>query len=137
MTTLAYDGQNFAADRQMSLHMVKVQKIFRLPNGAVVGGAGDYNKIVKSIRYMLGQGDKVEGPADGNTMLMMVHNKKVYLSVDYGDTMMPVRDKKFAIGSGSSYAMGAMQAGATAKEAIKIAAKLDPDTGPTVDSVEV
>lgn len=137
MTTVVWDGISFAADRRMSLHGGNVQKIFRLPSGAVVGGAGDYNKIVKSVRYMMGQGDKPEGPADGNTILMMVHNKKVFLSVDYGDTMMPIKDKRFAIGSGSSYAMGALLAGKTAKEAIVIASKLDPDTGSKVDSLEV
>jgi hypothetical protein len=40
----------------------------------------------------------------------------------------PIRDEYFAIGSGGHFAVGAMDAGATAEEAVRIACKRDPNT---------
>lgn len=43
----------------------------------------------------------------------------------------------FAIGSGFKYAMGAMLAGATAAQAVEIAARLDKNTGGEVQVIDV
>lgn len=49
----------------------------------------------------------------------------------YGKNWYPVelKERYFAIGSGSNYALGALHAGATVVEAVKIASKLDPNSG--------
>jgi hypothetical protein len=46
-------------------------------------------------------------------------------------------EKKVAYGSGGDLALGAMAAGATAKQAVAIACRFDPNTGQGIDAVQV
>lgn len=44
-----------------------------------------------------------------------------------------VKDKTYAIGSGAPFAIGALAAGATPEQALKIAARFDPNTRPPIE----
>lgn len=49
----------------------------------------------------------------------------------------PILDPYFAIGSGGHFAVGAMDAGATVEEAVRIACKRDPNTSEPVHVVAI
>ena len=48
-----------------------------------------------------------------------------------------VRNKFYAIGTGAQYAMGAMEAGATPAEAVKISARYDEHTGLPIETMKL
>lgn len=48
----------------------------------------------------------------------------------------PVKNKHYAIGSGMTFAMGAMEAGKTPEEAVRLTMKLDKNTGFGVSKIE-
>jgi ATP-dependent protease HslVU (ClpYQ) peptidase subunit len=60
--------------------------------------------------------------------VILTEDKKIFTCCD-PRKWLPVKDKHYAIGSGSHFAMGAMQAGKNPEEAVKVAMKLDKGTG--------
>ena len=54
-----------------------------------------------------------------------------------GKNWYKMQGTRFAAGSGSKAALGAMMAGATAQRAVQIAIKLDPNSGPPVRMLKV
>lgn len=65
---------------------------------------------------------------DSFTVLVVTPEGEAYLAHDGLLFSGPLSADYFAIGSGSTYAMGALEAGATAFTAVRIAARLDPWT---------
>lgn len=68
---------------------------------------------------------KVETEVAG---LILTKDKKIFM-FDSGLRWIEVKDQYFAIGSGASFAKGAMASGKTPLEAVRIAMKHDPYTG--------
>lgn len=139
MTTVAFDGETLAADRQMSFHSVQVNKIYRLRDGSLAGGCGTMTLVQQLIRWLDGQGPAPDPSPEKYTVLHISKERGkpvLRLSVD-GKVPIILRTKRFAIGSGSDYAMGAMDVGANAARAIRIASKYDPATGRQVDSMKL
>jgi len=101
-----------------------------VPAGKVtLAGAGTYAKIHKFFDWISRGADPDEYVEDEGerSELIMFNNGTLYSYEGYCE---PIElDVPMAVGSGSTFAMGAMLAGATPEEAVHIAMKLDPYTG--------
>jgi len=129
MTTIAWDGKTLAADSQMTsdyIETVSLNKIL-INKDHTIGGVGscsDIKRFSQDISMQIGK----------ECEALVISNKtgKCQYHCDSGSPL----DMNFitAIGSGAKFAMGAMLAGADAKQAVKIASKLDPYTGGRIRS---
>jgi 20S proteasome alpha/beta subunit len=141
MTTVAWDGQSLAADRRASGGL-SVGKIFRMPDGSYIAGAGIYDQIVEIAAWMTGGSKADERPAlpddgGGSSLLWITKEGRAYwLTWPY---LRPVEfnEPYASVGSGSDFALGALRHGATAKQAVQIASHFDPSTGKGIDVVQV
>jgi ATP-dependent protease HslVU (ClpYQ) peptidase subunit len=138
MTTVAWDGKSLAADRRMAGWM-DAGKIFKLKDGRVLAGAGWLDEIIEVAAWLDNGGDERDKPTvdaeddESATDYLLIDGDKCYwLTAPY---LRPVEvlDGMAAVGSGAKFALGAMEAGKTAAEAVVIASKFDPHTGGGVD----
>jgi len=130
MTILAWDGRILAADK-MALcgdTQKKVTKIFKLsPGGQVVGFTGDLDLGLMLLKwYEAGACPKTfpkerdEKEAWGT--LVVVGRDGCFFYERYG-VAIPVENTFMAWGCGREVALGAMEMGATAMEAVFVASK--------------
>ena len=117
-----------AADSQATGdHHSRVHKIHRMPDGTLIGGCGVWRACHAAIEW-LRSGQEGKPPKMAGAWLLVVTPKgRVYYAEEQWPPF-PVDSKFGATGSGSQLAVGAMEAGATALEAVKIAAKHDGAT---------
>ena len=130
MTTIAWDGKTLAADSQCTgdwLEQYPVNKIHKVDD-CYLAGAGNSVDLIAYINGEEIKGDEIE-------VLRVTKKGKVTYHKN-GNGHLDVKGKT-AIGSGAGFAMGAMLAGATATETVKIASKLDPYTGGKIKSVKI
>lgn len=144
MTTIAFDGKTLASDRKMA-NRYNVQKIFKVPQGWAAG-CGDYDSIVEVVNWLVegsdrnnlpeldGRNNRGDTPAD--IIVVSPQGKVQWLTWPYLRGI-KLTEKKVAYGSGSDFALGAMAAGATAKQAVEIACRFDPYTGQGIDAVQI
>ena len=148
MTTVAFDGETLAADKQATIGYRKIveptPKIREITyNGkkALVGIAGNIDfawKIVKWLEDGEDEPDFDEPEFDEdeqNTCVMLIQDgvflfNSAGMNQNFGKI-------KWAIGSGAEYAMGAMEMGATATEAVELAMRLDIFSGMGMDVLRV
>ena len=125
MTTIAFDGETMAADKQtnggyIEGGVVKVRKI----NGSVYAATGGLEETEEFFAWVKDGGDK---PPMKDFEALEAKGKNCWW---HGERLMRCKTTiPAAIGSGARFAMGAMMAGADAKTAVNISAKLDPHTG--------
>ena len=137
MTTIATDGKTLSSDSQMTggfIEQMDMVKIFQLED-CIVGIAGGVAEAMVFVDWLKSE-TKDEKPELGDIFdaLVMYKNKVIW----YGGRLVPVKVGALnAIGSGADHAMGAMMAGATPKEAVAIAKKLDPHTGGKIRTLEL
>jgi ATP-dependent protease HslVU (ClpYQ) peptidase subunit len=148
LTTIAYRDGILAADSQVTwgptVMPCKLKKISKLPNGALFGFCGSLELGEIMRRHLIDIGS-VEGGGvledrrdldkenfegviiqpDGVT-LFFENRSWIRLSVPY-----------LAMGSGKEHAYGALDVGASAKQAVKTATKLDPNTGGKIISLSI
>ena len=131
MTTVAFDGITLAADSQTNGSYVEYHnKIARIGN-VVVACAGTVSEIAQFQRWCKDR--TKDKPILTDFSCLEIRSGKVYY---YDENLEPLTPSiPVAIGSGSDFAMGAMLAGATAKEAVKIACKLDSNSGGKIKTV--
>lgn len=130
MTTIAWDGKTLASDSQMTgsyIEQKNVSKIIR-KGGDYYGIAG---RLSEGKSFVEGEIDKL---SDETELLIVNAKGKCVWKGRHASEPMP---DKTAIGSGANFAMGAMLAGASAVEAVKIASKLDISTGGKIQSKRV
>lgn len=140
MTTIAWDGRTLAADRQSTWGgtPTKIRKIFRAEHAdgrkLIYGCAGLSHECQSYTRWIDGEICKPE--FTDLTILSIDQKGRIWYA---NQTMMWARimTKQWAIGSGCDYAMGAMAAGKTAADAVRIASNLDVSTGFGVDTLEL
>jgi len=141
MTTIAFDGKTLAADSlaiggATSPHRI-AQKIFDIGGGVFVAIAGTLGEGAKFAAWYV-EGADIAAPALPDlkdSSVLVVSEKHSY---EFDETLMPLPVRApCAIGSGGEVALGAMMAGATASEAVKIACKVDIHSGGRVRCVEV
>lgn len=138
MTTIAWDGKTLASDsRQIGdyVDQCNVTKIFTV-GSSYLGLAGDSGKGQIFLRWYKDQTKPRpdQHSLDGFEALIIKGSRTYY--VDKTCELIEC-GKPAAIGSGCDCAMGAMLAGATAIEAVKIAIKLDQYSGGKVRSIKV
>lgn len=131
MTTIAYRDGIMAADSRLCVSdwiMPQViRKIRRTENGLVVGIAGNAYLFDALIAHL--QGD-AEAPDFGDDSAALIVDVKTRAARKYAHRAAVSLDGPFfTIGSGSPPALGALYAGASAAEAVRIASLLDPYTG--------
>lgn len=127
MTTVAYRDGTMAADSQVTgSHKSTCRKLHRI-NGMVVGFAGSLTEGQAFVNWLGGQSSKPEFKDDEFEALVLTSKGLFY----WDSFLCPVKveDKFTAIGSGAELAMGAMEMGADAETAIKVARKRDSNTG--------
>jgi hypothetical protein len=142
MTTIAWKNGVIAADRQLAGWQM-VNKLFRLKDGSVVGGAGYFDDVHEIARW-LDAGAKeatrpplTEGPDNTSDVIVATPDGKAYWLTWPWLRRVEVLDGCIAVGSGAKAALGAMYAGASAKRAVEIACRLDESTGKGVNVIRV
>ena len=134
MTTIAWDGKSIAADKLCGGRYT-VNKIWKLPDGSVIGGAGLYDHIVEVVAWIAEGGNEDKRPKlpesqeEGSDLLLVDADGKAYWLTWPYLRKVPITEKYEAIGSGSEFALGAMAMGASAQRAVQIASRFDPNTG--------
>ena len=148
MTTVAWDGTTLAADRCGWSSGVRraARKVFKVKRGGrtflvAFMGSGDF--AVAVLHWM--RGEWTEPPSwrdyikdedrDRQCALVIDERRRVWqLSYQLVYTESP-GERVYAMGAGQEFAWGALEAGATAKRAIQIAAKRSDYAGLGVDTV--
>lgn len=129
MTTIATDGKTIAGDSQMQTDFVcqgGSKKLFTLKDGSIVGFCGQSQFWLPLVEWLNG-GDRPElKDAEFGAIILTPEGRIFHLDDGFYKTECP---PPYAMGSGGGFAMGAMLAGKTPEEAVKIAAKLDVYTG--------
>lgn len=144
MTTIAYRDGVLAGDTSSWVGKMNTghaeKKVFKLSNGSVIGFAG----VVQNWTYFLNEIEKAIKSADGLVILPNLKVKQVTALLSDGNQTYlydggwenPFKGY-WAIGHGMGYALAAMDAGASASEAIRITIKRDPFTAGRIRTVEV
>jgi ATP-dependent HslUV protease subunit HslV len=109
-------------------------KIYRA-GGSLFGGAGDSVPIEKFIAWKRGA-DRPEFGEEDNFTILELDRDGLWMW-DKNLVRLEVRNKFYAIGTGAQYAMGAMEAGATPAEAVKISARYDEHTGLPIETMKL
>lgn len=131
MTTIATDGRTMAGDGiTTSLDIVmrrNAPKVRRLPDGSIFGFAGR-TADANAIFGWLADGAKGSPPKikEGRALILRPGGRIEHLGED-GDLI--EIEAPAAVGSGGDIALGAMEFGASPKQAVEIAARRDPFTG--------
>jgi ATP-dependent protease HslVU (ClpYQ) peptidase subunit len=144
MTCIAWDGRTLAADKRVDCngYPATAIKIFRAPDGALIGGAGD-SDVISALREWYQQGCNPEmypnNRAEGGcyaTLLVITPAKEVrmYLS---GPSPIILQNKMFAIGSGADFALASMHLGHSARKAVEVACALDVGCGNGIDTLRL
>lgn len=137
MTTIAYRDGLMACDSAWSdgyTLFTRQSKIVRLPSGGLLGSAGDAD--CRAIEELIGKVKTVAGlptrkalldlQIDYNGILVLPKGKIIFVASEFkdgkwGGGFMEVSESFFATGSGDEFALGAMECGRSAKDAVNIA----------------
>lgn len=134
MTTIATDGKSMAGDSQTSNGAVfgYAPKVFKAPDGRIFGACGDTAQCMKFRRWMLEGGDAPEFKENFEALILYPDGSVFWFDEDRElvPAMIPC-----AIGSGGEFAIGAMEAGASPKQAVEVSIKRDTRTGGEVTEI--
>lgn len=135
MTTIAFDGETLAVDSRITREGAVVgtaDKSIETEDfiGAICGDFVTIPLLRTWVRASLSEQSRPKLPKGSSFILVLVHKRTGRVTV-YEDGLSPLEmdDRVFAYGSGAAYALGAMHAGATAKQAVQAAAAYDGATG--------
>ena len=141
MSTIAWDGLTLAGDRQATwgntpVRTTKVTRIKHKARWYLVGWVGCESGGLKFVAHFTQHGMGQRPALKDNTEVIVVSRAGIWVESE-ADTSNIMEEPKWAFGSGGAFALGAMHAGATAKQAVEIASKLDVYTGMGVDCVQL
>lgn len=107
--------------------MFKATKIQRI-KGSLYGGAGNLEQILKMFEWFKNPDMKPDWKFQPEFEILQLSTEGLFV---WGSEMIaiPVGMPYYSIGSGSHYALGALECGAPPQEAIRVAHKFDPYTG--------
>lgn len=152
MTTIVYDRRTktIVADTQntdSSGAIFRTPKIEKLSNGGYFLGSGHCLPIGLARRWAETNFAETHRPdftavfdkpdEFGFSCLVVSKDGNSVMLIDDETEPMVVLDAYMGVGSGCSYALGAMDAGATAQEAVAIASQRDCNTSGPFDVVEI
>lgn len=141
VTTIAFDGRYLAADSQMSdgngsrtgavRKITQLAKGGALPDDAVFVVSGLAQAITEATAALPDNYPKFKIDTTQFYRLVIFFKNGAIAEYDGNSAYQtPNESRKFiTMGTGADYAMGAMEAGKTAKEAVKIATKYDVNSG--------
>lgn len=151
MTTIAYKDGIMAADSKITSgddYMGRCNKVVRLPYGHLLGMSGDADERdfvellskVRSVKNLPTRAILVTLKQAIRGLLVLKSGHVFYVEVYYdenapdGDTaytaqIIECHERCAAMGNGFRYALGAMEAGASAERAVHVACKYDTATG--------
>lgn len=141
MTTLAVSKSIMAADTQLTdddgCVMYRVQKIDRLEDGSLVGGAGEWDRVYAYIQWLkLGNKEIPPPKLKGSTVVRLTPDGVIWFNEGQG--FYPLLNKdNVAVGTGAQAAMALMEQGASAVDAIKVVQGLDMNTSSPVQMLEL
>lgn len=119
LTTIAATATSMAADTQLTGdYKYRVQKIHRLPDGSLIGGAGRWTRAYAGIRWLMSGAEGDPPNIKGACLLILQPDSSIWIAEGEFPAY-PLLDKIAAIGAGSQSAMTSLLRGATAAEAIK------------------
>jgi hypothetical protein len=141
MTVIAFKDGVMAADTMLSDGNAqnRVQKLFRLPDGGVAGGCGQWNRSYAGLKFLAegGDPDSKDAPSIKDALLLIARPDGSLWLVEDEFPPYPLMDKYAAVGCGSDSAMMAMTLGLSAVEAVAKVTKQDVLCGDPVQSMEV
>ncbi len=138
MTTVVAKDGILAADSQLTWggYVLRVQKLFRLPDGGVASGCGEWCRTYAGLQW-LADGEQGEPPnIKGADLVVIRPNGVIWLACGQFP-MYPLLDKQVAIGAGSDLARMALADGMDAVAAVKRASELDLGSSGPVQSMAV
>lgn len=140
MSVIAWDGRVLAADKASTDNGLvrSTTKIRCLPDGTLIGSVGDV-ATGNLLEHWYQDGSDVTAYPDKEMKCNLVVIKpdgKVWL-YDGGPYPELIEEKIFAMGTGRTLAIGAMEAGASAEWAVKIACRWDSGCGIGVTSLNL
>lgn len=139
MTTIAASAthRSMAADSKACTDDIHfgVYKLRTMPDGSIIGAAGEWGVILKFYKFLDGNGEFEDDDAD-ISVLRLSHDG-LHLFDFKSMQFYPIRQKFFAIGSGNGVAMGVLATGGTPKTAIEVAAQWDEATGLPVEVINL
>ena len=145
MTVIAYSAKHkvLAADSRCSddrsMHLTNCKKIFRLSNGALLGTAGDSDD--RDVRNLLAKSSPKKLPTraqlaelkmtfDG--LLVFPKGQVFVVSIEFeanekgwSGAIDSITDNYVAVGHGAQFAYGALEAGKSPVDAVRIACRRD------------
>lgn len=144
MTTVAATRFQIAADRQLThangiifksgSKLISYNNPQFYPTKFVVGYAGSVDLCFKILDCFNTDNWKLPKKWESVEFLVLTEDHKLFTFSD-PHKWYPVENDFYAMGSGSHFAMGALQTGLTAKEAVQVACKLDRNSGFGVSSI--
>lgn len=156
MTTIAYKNGIMAADSMCTAESTFIghaPKLYRLKNKAVLGAAGDMDAravmalLEKATAYtMPARKALAETETDFSGIMAFPNGRVFHIAVYQGEgdkasqwigQAYELDSPFFAIGTGESFALGAMKAGRSAEEAVKIACYFDSYSAPPIQTEKV
>lgn len=112
-----------------------MRKLVKTPNGNLVGGSGDAGYVSKFLAWAKRdfrdgwvEGNETETTVDHAFVTFTVEGKP-YVRIYEGKEVFDLQTPFYALGSGRPMAIGAMVAGASVEDAVRIACQLDPNSG--------
>lgn len=141
MTTVVFRDGILAADSLGCSGTNKLpgafQKLWRLEDGSLVGGAGDYHRIANSIAVAKAPSEIPPlAEYDGTEILCVRPDRSLVLCSKglFTELGHPIF---YAIGSGAAIALGALHSGATAEQAILATSYVDIFTDHRVQTLSL
>jgi hypothetical protein len=112
--------------------MVNVSKLRTGPNTAF-GAAGQWEQVLK---FYAALEQNSELATECEVDVLEIRHDALYL-YNSSLTCYPIKERFWAIGTGSGYAIAAMYLGKNPIEAIRIAALFDPNTGGEIETMRI
>lgn len=109
------------------------KKLYRLNDGSIVGITSSTPGVPERFVACLNDPELDRDWPLNLAAIRVIGKGKILLYIDSFFPAGPIRSKRHAVGSGGEYAMGALEAGRSAVDAVKIACKLDECSGGPVD----
>ena len=136
MTVIAWDGEFMAGDKRTNfggMHATTT-KVHRLPDGSLIGCAGNTAQIAEMIEWVARGCDAEKlptGQRDPKDCVSALVVRPDGTVLQYENTPNPIviENGRWAIGSGRDFAWAAMHLGKSAKEAVELACLLDLNCG--------
>jgi hypothetical protein len=109
-------------------------KLFRGPDGSVLGIAGDFNQALALIDFVCGRSESPPDFSGADVTVLQLRRDGIWT---YDNSARPIRVDLpfFAVGSGGDIALGAMHMGAAPEQAVKAAIRFDVFSGGRIQTM--